>query len=176
MKKSLKTILGLSVLAAAAVATYAAVIFDPATGLGFVGKGDVQLAFGWNNAQLQSKASGVSFTYNAFDTYDVECYWETITGSGKIVVHDITIPRHTGVNASVAYDARTRNQITGFNLTGLGATTTEGTVPVVGGTCPGASENATIIAVTQTSSTGGLYVNYGANSVYLPVTPVVIVP
>lgn len=30
----------------------ATVTFDPGTGTGFVGKGDVQNAFGWNNAQL----------------------------------------------------------------------------------------------------------------------------
>lgn len=38
-----------------------AVTFDPATGLGFVGKGDVQLVFGWNNKQLQDNAALVDF-------------------------------------------------------------------------------------------------------------------
>ena len=42
----------LAAIAALAVSTaaLATVTFDPATGIGFVGKGDVQLAFGWNNA------------------------------------------------------------------------------------------------------------------------------
>lgn len=161
-------------------AAIASVTFDSNSGTGFVGKGDVQLVFGWNNAQLQSRASGVTFTYDAVDTYDVECYWETTTGgpNSKIVVHDITIPRHTRVNSSVGYEARKNSSgvsgpITGFFLTGLGGTTTEGTTPVVGGTCPGASSVATIIGVTLTGSTGGLNVNYGGNSVPLPNTPTI---
>jgi hypothetical protein len=34
-----------------------------ANGTGFVGKGDVQTAFGWNNKQLQTNATGVSFSF-----------------------------------------------------------------------------------------------------------------
>jgi hypothetical protein len=158
-------------------AAFAAVSFDSSTGNGFVGKGDIQVLYGWNNQQLQRNASGVTFSYDATDTYDVECYWETVTGRGTIIVHDINVPRHTRVNASIAYDARSNSKgkdgpITGFNLTGFGSTTTEGTVPTVGGTCPGASEVATIIAVTLTSSTGGLSVSYGGVSYPLPNTPV----
>ena len=40
---------------------YAAVTFDPTTGQGFVGKGDVQYTFDWNNAQLQANADDVGF-------------------------------------------------------------------------------------------------------------------
>src|SRR3990170_2451923 len=49
--RRLLTLVGLLVLVAAiSVGTaLAAVIFDPVTGEGFVGKGDVQLVFGWNN-------------------------------------------------------------------------------------------------------------------------------
>ena len=170
--KKLYLAMGLALIAmlVAAGAVFAAVTFNSSTGTGFVGKGDVQLAFGWNNAKLQSNASGVSFTYNAKDTYDVTCEWDTETGHGT-VHHDITVPRHTGVNSTIAYDARVRNQITGFNLTGFGATVTDGTVPVVGGACPGNSDIAIITAVTLTGSTGGLYVNYGGTSVLLPITP-----
>jgi hypothetical protein len=166
MKKALIT------LAAAAVATaaLAAVTFDPTTGTGFVGKGDVQLAFGWNNAQLQRNASGITFTYNVQDTYDAECYWETTTGRGTIIVHDIVVPKHVSVNANIAYDARVRTQITGFNLNGFGTVVTDGTVPVVGGACPG-NNPGTVTNVTLTSSQGGLYVNYGGTGVYLPPTP-----
>lgn len=158
-------------LAAVATAALATVTFDSATGTGFVGKGDVQLAFGWNNAQLQANASGLSFTYMAVETYDAECYWETTTGKGKVVVHDITVPRHSSVSATVTYQARARNQINGFNLTGFGAMVTEGTVPALGDACPGNSNEGnnpgTIVAVNATGSTGGLYVNYGTSSVLL---------
>lgn len=43
-----------STLAGIGIAT-ATVTFDPTTGKGFVGKGDLQTAFGWNNNQLQKK-------------------------------------------------------------------------------------------------------------------------
>jgi len=167
------------ILLAAAAATafmstaaVAIVTFDAESGTGFVGKGDVQLAFGWNNQRLQQNAGGVTFTYQAQDTYDVECYWETTTGNGRIVIHDIIVPRHVSVNASIAYEARKNSNglngpITGFNLNGFGSIVSQGTVPEVGGSCPGQSQVATIIAVTETGSTGGLYVNYNGNSVLL---------
>jgi hypothetical protein len=159
-------------LAVVSTAAVASVTFDSSTGTGFVGKGDVQLAFGWNNAAAQKNATAVSFGYDAVDKYDVECYWETTTGNGRVVVHDITVPRHTSVSSAVTYEARKTGQYTGYNLNGFGATTTNGTVPVVGGTCPGQSNVATIIDVTQTGSTGGLSVTYNGVTVALPNTPV----
>jgi hypothetical protein len=98
-------------------------------------------------------------------------YWETETGNGSTIVHDITVPKQTSVNASVAYDPSVRNQITGFTPKGFGATVVDGTVPVVGGACPG-NNPGTIIAVTKTGSTAGLYVNYpGLTGVLLAPTP-----
>ena len=52
------TLLGLSVANAAS----ASVQVDPATGAGFVGKGDVQTAFGWSNKTLQDNATSVRFS------------------------------------------------------------------------------------------------------------------
>lgn len=63
-----------------AMPTFASVTFDPTTGAGFVGKGDVQTAFGWNNQALQANAADVTFSYNAVDTYSATCSW--ITGVG----------------------------------------------------------------------------------------------
>jgi hypothetical protein len=40
---------------ATAGAAFAAITFNPDDGTGFVGKGDVQEAFGWNNHALQAK-------------------------------------------------------------------------------------------------------------------------
>ena len=34
------------------------VTFDPATGTGFVGKGDLQTVFEWNNKALQTRLNG----------------------------------------------------------------------------------------------------------------------
>jgi hypothetical protein len=147
----------------------AAVTFNPATGAGFVGKGDVQLAFNWNNANLQKNASGVSFNYASTDSYEATCTWTTGEGTRGEKVHNVDHNKSTSVSSAISYDARVRNQITGFNLTGLGTTTTTGgEVPVVGGTCPGnPGTDGTWTAVALTGSTGGLYVVYSTTSVQL---------
>jgi hydrogenase maturation factor len=51
-----------SLLIASVLAT---VTYDPYSGLGFVGKGDVQIAFSWSNAQPQSYADSnlISFLF-----------------------------------------------------------------------------------------------------------------
>lgn len=170
MKKLLLAVAATALVSSAAFAT---VTFDTNSGTGFVGKGDVQLAFGWNNQALQRNAAGVTFTYDSTDLYSVECEWDTTTGNGGTVHHDITVPRHTSVNSTIAYDPRKNSNglngpITGFFLNGFGSSTTEGTVPVVGGNCPGNSNIALITSVTLVeSSGGGLMVNYGGNSVPL---------
>jgi hypothetical protein len=150
-------------------AAYAAVTFDADTGTGFVGKGDVQLAFGWNNAALQKNAAGVTFVYNAVDTYEAICTWTTGEGTRGEKTHNGERKRTSGVNSSIAYDARVRNQITGFNLTGFRETSTIGQdAPVVGDPCPGNQGHEGVwTSVEQTGSTGGLFVNYGGNAVQI---------
>lgn len=145
-----------SALVIATAAVSAEVIFDPQTGLGFVGKGDVQLALGLNNAQMQAQAGSLTFTYDAQTTYDVTCeFW---TGpSHNRQMHTVTNERSYGVNSAVAYDARRRNQVTGFNLTGMDAGSGD-QVPTVGGTCPNGNSGV-ITDVQLQGSTGGLKVN-----------------
>lgn len=162
----------------AALPASAAVSFDSSTGTGFVGKGDVQLAFGWNNQALQQNVSGVTFTYEATDTYAATCTWTTGEGTRGEKTHNVDIPRSTSVNSTVAYESRknSQQQITGFNLTGLGSSTVDGTIPMVGATCvagpTGAGQDGIWTSVELTGSTGGLYVNYGGTAVALPNTPV----
>lgn len=155
---------------AAMVATSAAalVTFDPATGTGFVGKGDVQLAFGgWNNAQLQSRASGVTFKYRSEESYKFDCTFTVEVGRDKV-----REPRtqnrgaEATVNGSIAYESRknSQGQITGFNLTGFGPVTYDGIAPVEGGTCPGGQFNDGVISNVELvggSSAGGLFVVHG---------------
>jgi hypothetical protein len=165
--KFLKTVAVAGLLAASSYAI-SAVTFDPGTGVGFVGKGDVQLAFGWNNQALQANAAGVTFSYNVTDSYTATCTWVTGEGTRGERTHNVDHTTMTRVNGIVAYEARTRNQITGFNLTGFGEMTSVGTVPVVGGPCPGNAGNDGVwSSVTANGSTGGLYVNYGGTSVRL---------
>jgi hypothetical protein len=61
-------------------AVFAAVTFDPETGTGFVGKGDVQTAFGWNNKQLQDNAGLVQFRATTTSETTWTCIKESPTG------------------------------------------------------------------------------------------------
>ena len=163
-------------LAVVSTASYAAVSFDAASGTGFVGKGDVQLAFGWNNSALQRNASGVTFTYSSIENFEAVCTFVTGEGTRGEKIHNIEHKKSSSVIATVAYDARQRNQITGFNLNGFGATTSTGAVPVVGMPCMGnAGHDGTWSSVVSLGDAdGGLSVNYGGSSVALPNTPAVI--
>jgi hypothetical protein len=146
------------VLATSASAT---VTFDPSTGTGFVGKGDVQTAFGWNNQIAQAQANNVSFEYDATKTYDVTIEFDT-GGVHNTTHHTVTQSKDTMVSASVAYSARqSPNQYTGWNLTGLGTTTTTGdSIPSVGDSCSnGDLGTCQVTDVELTSSSGGLYVS-----------------
>ncbi len=156
-------------LAAVSTAAYATVTFDPATGTGFVGKGDVQLQFGWNDAALQRNASGVTFTYEVDEEYSYDCTFTIVIGRDRVPTPQ-TVTRGAGyvVNAAIAYDSRKNAQgkITGFNLTGLGsATGGSDPVPVEGGHCPGGPlSDGTISNVQLLSATGGLVVHHGGSS------------
>ncbi len=96
----------------------ASVTFDPATGAGFVGKGDVQLEYGWNNAQLQANAATVEFRYNS-STETVTTWTCSRTNPAGI---EVVTPRNRSVTTSIqgVIDtiARERNQVTGFILSG----------------------------------------------------------
>lgn len=138
---------------------YAAVTFDPDTGKGFVGKGDVQEVFGWNNKQLQDNAASVTFTFVSKTVSEVS--WEcTNTNNDKIQERERTTTTETsGVLSSIA---RERNQITGFNLNGFSSTET--TPPVTEGpavnSCPSGPWTLTSPAGDpEVSTTGTLFVN-----------------
>lgn len=156
----MKKISGIIALVAfVAMTSFGAITFDPVTGTGFVGKGDVQLALGWNNAQLQSNS--VWFTYVVEDIYEVEAEWYT-GPDHNVTRHTISVPRTVSVNASVVSESRKNSQdaITGFNLAGFGSYSSGGSVPVVGGNFNDGNDVKTIISVTLVSSSGGgLFVN-----------------
>jgi hypothetical protein len=155
--------------AVVSTAAVASVTFDPSTGTGFVGKGDVQLVFGWNNAAAQSRSTSVTFKYQASTTYDVTIDFDTGNPLHNVTHHSVTQNTSTAVTSAIASEARKTGQYTGWNLTGLGATTTSGDpVPNVGDSCPnGNLGTCQVTAVTPISSVGGLYVTYGGNSVLL---------
>jgi hypothetical protein len=172
-----KIVATISLLAATSVAGAAVILnYDSSgafNGTGFVGKGDVQLAFGWNNKQLQDNASGVSFAYSATARYSATCVW--VTGEGTRGEHEHTISRTvtSKLVGSVAYDARVRNQITGFNLTGFqGEVTSVGKVPEVGGTCPGNGTDGAWTVVTLSGSEEKLTASFGGINADLSIGPI----
>lgn len=117
-----KWTLALALVAIGAGMALAAVTFDPDTGTGFVGKVDVQLAFGWNNALLQKNASDV--TFQATSTVVTEVSW-ICTNDMNENTQERARTTTTEIQGVVSNIARERNQITGFNLTGYSDTPTE---------------------------------------------------
>lgn len=142
----------------------AAVTFDAPSGTGFVGKGDVQNAFGWNNATLQANAGGVTFSYSATDEYEAVCTFVTGEGTRGERTHNIDHTRTTAIAGALNGSPRPGpNQFTGFNLTGYaGDPVVSGHAPVEGEACPGNPGTAgTWSAVTLISSTGALSATSG---------------
>ena len=137
--------MGLALVAVfvSAGAVFAAVTFDPVTGKGFVGKGDVQLAFNLNNKQLQQNASKVTFTYETVGEYTLLCKADDTTRTNPRTGEVTVTPgaekefknRVQSVETSLQGDPRQtkgQNQFTGFNLSGI-----IGEPLTTGESCPG---------------------------------------
>lgn len=174
----------LAVCAAGLITTavWAAVTFDVATGLGFVGKGDVQLVYGWNNAALQKNATKVAFRYVGTTTSSSGSEWTCTrtTKQGKELYQERNSTTTTTTSTEGLVNGITRdskNQVTGFNLLGYsgGATTSSssttdgpstGSCANDGSNSAPSDENWTLVPdslVTteeQTTTTGGLQVSF----------------
>ncbi len=111
-------------LALGAPAT-AAVTFDPATGEGFVGKGDVQTAFAWNNSQLQSQAGNVSFAAKSETVTEVSWVCTNPRNENTQERQRTTRTSTSGVVSAVTRD--NKKQVTGFNLSGYAGDATSTT-------------------------------------------------
>lgn len=121
MKRTLSSFGALAVIAALSMAVYAAITIDD-NGIGFVGKGDVQLAFGWNNAQLQQNAGDVVFRYASTSTLITERTWTCQNNNNQNTqVRERTTTTTSDLSSVLNSVARVRNQITGFNLNGFGS-------------------------------------------------------
>lgn len=195
-RKNLKLLVATAAVGAVALTgtATAAVTFDPATGTGFVGKGDVQVPFGWNDAKLQQYASGVSFEYESKsdDQYAVTCEWET---GNKKIVHHIQKKR-ANVGSSVAYDVtkidrkNPNGKVTGFSLTGINddsvVESSSGSVPVEGDSCPETGNeagtdnavdkkitNVELLSSTATESLTALHAGLGLSAVIWPPPPAI---
>jgi hypothetical protein len=151
------------------------VTVDPSTGGGFVGKGDVQLVFGWNNKALQDNAGSVQFQINAEVVTEVSWTCTNSNNENEQIRERTTTTSTQGVLSSVA---RERNQITGFNLLGydgpptIGASTTEG--PPLN-SCPSGPWSLTTPAGDPevVSSSGGVQVSINGTDWFNFPAPVV---
>jgi hypothetical protein len=143
-------------IGATAMPANAAVTFDTSDGTGFVGKGDIQTAFGWNNADLQTHAPDVSFAWHEVIRYDATCQVQTGNPNQpqSIRTQEISTPVVTRVHTEITNDLRLKNQVTGFLLTGLGTPSTVVEVPNVGDPCNVGNNTGTYIDVTEPVSIG----------------------
>ena len=175
--------LALAGLALVAGQAAAAVTFDAATGQGFVGKGDVQVPWGWNNATLQQEAENVDFFSKQVDEtdYELTCEWDT--GNKKKVHHVQTTKK--AVEDAIEYDVtkatrkNPKGAVTGFKLLGYGRTLSSQSsgdpIPTVGAGCPGNSGQGFVTDVEIVSSTSTIELfardraaGLGPTSIYAP--------
>jgi hypothetical protein len=90
-------------------------IADPVDGTGFIGKGDVQLALGFNNKQLQDAANALEFRMSAVVVTEVS--W-VCTNSNNQNSQERERTTTTTVGGLITAVERVKNQITGFKLIG----------------------------------------------------------
>jgi hypothetical protein len=155
--------IGIFALTFAAVS--AAVTFDPDTGTGFVGKGDVQTVYGWNNPQLQANADSVQFRVQSEIITEVSWTCTNESNQNQQVRERTTTSTVHGVVSSVE---RERNQVTGFYLNGYVGEPTVGSSSEGPGlnSCPSGPWSLTTPAGEPevVSSTGGVQVSIDGNT------------
>jgi hypothetical protein len=162
----------LAALAALILATtpaLATVVFDVVTGNGFVGKGDVQDAFLWNNQQLQTNAPGLEFEVINTRNWTATCIdsdgqFQTENGKFKKLQNTTySINSKPSSGAKVNSDPRLnpQNMVTGFTLNGYRGThfSTGEAPPTVGSACSKGNIVGTWTSVVS-SGTTELTVNY----------------
>ena len=184
MKTALKGIIGVAACAVAAVTAYAAVIVDD-SGVGFVGKGDVQLKFDWNNSQLQHAVTNnlVTFRIKSSVVSVQESTWTCDKDNGpQTQEREIAATTTTTTEGLLSTVARVKNQVSGFNLNGfpVGSTPAGASVTTTEGpalwSCPTGwtAINKEAGTAQVTSSTVGLQIsgNGGTTYVDLANTPV----
>jgi hypothetical protein len=131
--------LALVAMLVAAGTVFAAATFDPVTGEGFVGKGDVQTAFNLNNKQLQQQAENVSFSFVTV----TEQTWVCTNERNEQTQERARTTETQGLFSSVTRD--NKKQVTGFLLTGFkpDSTTTSTEGPALN-SCPAAQSGWTL--------------------------------
>jgi hypothetical protein len=190
LAKVVKASLGLAACFASTVSAYAIVTFDPTCSLtvagwgpcGFVGKGDVQLVYNWNNKQLQDNAALVNFRINEGTTTSWTCTRSWVTGPEQNPTeHEVVQVRHTTTVLTGLIDEIARENskgkdgpVTGFKLISTAGVSVINDGPEIG-SCPAAPSEFVYDENAVTESTGtGLQVSTDGTNWYpipAPVTP-----
>ena len=159
--------LALVAMGVAAATVFAAATFNPQTGEGFVGKGDVQTAFNLNNRQLQQNAESVSFSFVTV----TEQTWVCTNTNNQNTQERARTTETQGLFNSVTRD--NKRQVTGFLLTGFDtASTTTSTDGPPLNSCPGGPWRLTQpagdpVAVPEES---GLFATLNGVAVQIPLS------
>ena len=161
-------IIAASIAALAVPATAFASVSVDANGNGYVGKGDVQSALKWNNADFDNNVAKLKFTAGT-QSMSNQTRWQC---SGGEQSRTSTVVQSRTVQATQVLSSNGK-QITGWNLTGFGFQYVSGGysgAPYVGYCPAGESFGGFLPNVFTTDVTdGGLKVN---GIIDLPNTPV----
>ncbi len=152
VKRIIQGSLALALLLVSVTSALAAWTFDAGSGTGFVGKGDVQLIFGWNNKQLQDNAGLIQFRATTVSEVEWEC---TNSNNQKIQERE----RTTTTVSLVSKIDRMRNQITGFTIDGYTGTPTSSTEGPPLNSCPSGPWSLTSPAGDPVVVSSGLQVS-----------------
>ncbi|CAM5193943.1 hypothetical protein [Alishewanella longhuensis] len=141
----------LALAAAFAASTASAAVTYDENGVGFVGKGDVQSLFDWNNSGFQNNAEFVQFR---FSSGSQQASWVCggYNNGGNYVTHAKN-ESYDSVSGSVNFHPKQKNQITGFVLLGVNASASSATTFVSPGECVAPNRNWTEYALVEGSLT-----------------------
>lgn len=118
----------------------------------------MQLAYGWNNSQLQSNASGLDFSYS--ETEVAETTWTCDRDAGPQTQERANTTTTTTQGVVDVVERDNKRQVTGFTLTGFagGATTTSSHEGPAVGSCPTYWTAINVVAGDPVVTESGLYV------------------
>jgi hypothetical protein len=167
MKKLFGSLVGAALVLTIIATAHAAVIFNGTTGTGWAGKGDVQSAFGWNNARMQQNHTSITFEYDETTTASWQCEWYT-GPDHNISHHSQSFNRTRSIGGVLGDRDRKTGQWTGWHLTGF--TDSYSTGGNVTPSCPGnpegngnSGEKTVVEGSVNVVTAGGLYAVFGGD-------------
>jgi hypothetical protein len=155
-----------AVLAAFAAPALADITFDPTTGTGFVGNGDVRQAFPElkNNAILQENIAGVTFNVTRTFNYIATCRYVTAEGTSAEAENFFTDAYNLTLNTDVDILVRTRKQATGIKLLGYAPMIQSTIVPIGGDACVVGGITGAYSSVVLFGSSTDAFINYNGQT------------